>query len=77
MEGDKWELLAAQLNLFTSQICRARGHQLVVLSKDTPLLQHMCNHNLSQPHQRPEKLSASHQPRQDLTPLSSSRLQGQ
>lgn len=80
--GDNWELLAAQLNLSTSQICEASAEpgdtsSLSSLSKDTPLLQHMCNHNLSQPHQRPGKLSASLQPRQDLTSLLSSQLQGQ
>lgn len=76
MAGDNRESPAAQLNLFTSQICRA-GAEPGDTSKDTPLLQRVCNHNLSQPHQRPGKLSASHQPHQDLTLFSSSRLQGQ
>lgn len=75
MVGDNWELLAVQLNLSpvtSAGPAQARGHGLIVLSKDNT-----CYHNLSQPHQRQGKLSASHQPHQDLTSLSSSRLQGQ
>lgn len=82
LAGDDREAPAAQRNLFISWVRSAgaeprdAGSLSSAACEVTQLLRHVCNRDLPHPRQRLGKLSSSHQPRQDLAPLLSSRLQG-